>query len=164
MALAATECSFGWVRRMKPGSRHPILGPSFDPGPLVALRRPPGPTVLSLRPPFNTDAQSGSLPKDFSESAPSSGLMCSFLRPWRCRSCRFLCRTYCATGKNRSFKPVRPKCSAVDFRAVNAPMLYTKLAISRIPLIRQLARLFFRSCGLIRPLRRAIFEESPASR
>jgi len=49
------------------------------------------------------------------------------------------------------------------FRAVNASLLYTKLAISRIPLMRQLARLFFRSCGHIGPLRRAIFEESPVS-
>jgi 2-polyprenyl-6-methoxyphenol hydroxylase-like FAD-dependent oxidoreductase len=48
------------------------------------------------------------------------------------------------------------------FRAVNASLLYTKLAISRIPLMRQFARLFFRSCGLIGPLRRAIFEDSPA--
>ena len=49
------------------------------------------------------------------------------------------------------------------FRAVNASLLYTKLAISQIPLMRQFAKLFFRSCGLIGPLRRAIFEESPVS-
>ena len=49
------------------------------------------------------------------------------------------------------------------FRAVNASLLYTKLSISQIPLMRQFAKLFFRSCGLIGPLRRAIFEESPVS-
>jgi 2-polyprenyl-6-methoxyphenol hydroxylase-like FAD-dependent oxidoreductase len=49
------------------------------------------------------------------------------------------------------------------FGAVNTSVLYTRLAISRIPLMRQVAKLFFRSCGLIGPLRRAIFEESPVS-
>jgi 2-polyprenyl-6-methoxyphenol hydroxylase-like FAD-dependent oxidoreductase len=48
------------------------------------------------------------------------------------------------------------------FRAVDAALLYTKLAISRIPLMRQLARTFFRACGVIGPLRRAIFTEEPA--
>lgn len=49
------------------------------------------------------------------------------------------------------------------FRAVNASLFYTKLAVSRIPGIRQFAKLFFRSCGFIGPLRRAIFEESTVS-
>ena len=49
------------------------------------------------------------------------------------------------------------------FRAVNSSLLYTKLAISQMPLMRQVAKLFFRSCGLIGPLRRAIFAESTVS-
>ena len=49
------------------------------------------------------------------------------------------------------------------FRAVNSSLLYTKLAISQTPLMRQVAKLFFRSCGLIGPLRRAIFAESTVS-
>lgn len=37
-----------------------------------------------------------------------------------------------------------------------------KLAISRIPLMRPLATLFFRTFGVLGPLRNAVFEESPA--
>lgn len=50
---------------------------------------------------------------------------------------------------------------AQGFEAVSASLLYTQLAISRIPLMRSTAKIFFRTCGLIGPLRRAVFSEPP---
>ena len=46
---------------------------------------------------------------------------------------------------------------AHGFGAVRASLLYTRLAISQIPLLRSIAKLFFRTCGSITPLRRAVF-------
>lgn len=43
------------------------------------------------------------------------------------------------------------------FKSVSASLFYTRLAISRLPLMRRFSKLFFRSCGLSGPLRRAVF-------
>jgi 2-polyprenyl-6-methoxyphenol hydroxylase-like FAD-dependent oxidoreductase len=45
------------------------------------------------------------------------------------------------------------------FAAVRAVRLYTAMAISRSRLLRAVARGFFRLCGTIGPLRRAVFDD-----
>jgi 2-polyprenyl-6-methoxyphenol hydroxylase-like FAD-dependent oxidoreductase len=78
-----------------------------------------------------------------------------------------LCRTLVSVKDGDHLLTSLHECEAAmlrsGFRAVNASLLYTKLAISRVPLMRKVAKLFFRSCGLVGPLRRAIFENSPTS-
>jgi 2-polyprenyl-6-methoxyphenol hydroxylase-like FAD-dependent oxidoreductase len=75
-----------------------------------------------------------------------------------------LSKTLAALGGDDHLLNSLRKCEAEmiesGFRAVKASLLYTRLAISRIPLTRQVARTFFRSCGVIGPLRRAIFNEN----
>jgi 2-polyprenyl-6-methoxyphenol hydroxylase-like FAD-dependent oxidoreductase len=48
---------------------------------------------------------------------------------------------------------------AHGFGAVRASLLYTRLAISRSHLLRAVARTFFRVCGSVPPLRRAVFQD-----
>ncbi|MFE5096582.1 hypothetical protein ACFRCI_41300 [Streptomyces sp. NPDC056638] len=45
------------------------------------------------------------------------------------------------------------------FAAVQAATLYLRLAIPRSRTIRAAARTFFRLCGAVPPLRRAVFED-----
>jgi 2-polyprenyl-6-methoxyphenol hydroxylase-like FAD-dependent oxidoreductase len=49
---------------------------------------------------------------------------------------------------------------AHGFQAVRASLLYTRLAISQLHLLRMVARTFFRVCGSVAPLRRAMFQAS----
>jgi hypothetical protein len=45
------------------------------------------------------------------------------------------------------------------FKTVRGVRLYTRMAISRSRLLRVTARAFFRLCGAVGPLRRAVFSD-----
>ncbi|MGH3161495.1 MAG: hypothetical protein ACRDOC_06395, partial [Streptosporangiaceae bacterium] len=45
------------------------------------------------------------------------------------------------------------------FKTVRGVRLYTRMAISRSRLLRTTARAFFRLCGAVGPLRRAVFSD-----
>jgi phytoene dehydrogenase-like protein len=45
------------------------------------------------------------------------------------------------------------------FKTVRGVRLYTRMAISRSRLLRTTARTFFRLCGAVGPLRRAVFSD-----
>ena len=45
------------------------------------------------------------------------------------------------------------------FKTVRGVRLYTRMAISRSRLLRTTARAFFRLCGVVGPLRRAVFSD-----
>jgi 2-polyprenyl-6-methoxyphenol hydroxylase-like FAD-dependent oxidoreductase len=80
---------------------------------------------------------------------------------------QLLCSALNAVNNGSPLLPSLHACEAgmlaYGFKAVQASLLYTRLGISRTPLMRPLAKLFFRTCGVVGPLRRAIFEESPLS-
>lgn len=79
-----------------------------------------------------------------------------------------LCDTLRSVVKRDPLLPALHACEAAmlasGFEAVGASLLYTRLAISRIPLLRSIAKLFFRTCGAFEPLRRVVFSQpSPGS-
>jgi 2-polyprenyl-6-methoxyphenol hydroxylase-like FAD-dependent oxidoreductase len=79
-----------------------------------------------------------------------------------------LCSTLLSVKQGKALLPSLHACEAAmvvsGFEAVSATLLYTRLAISRVPFMRTVARLFFRTCGAIAPLRRAVFSEPHAAR
>jgi 2-polyprenyl-6-methoxyphenol hydroxylase-like FAD-dependent oxidoreductase len=73
-----------------------------------------------------------------------------------------LCRALQTVANGEaSLLPALHACEAEmiahGFGAVRASLMYTKLAISRFRPLRTMARTFFRVCGAVPPLRRAIF-------
>jgi 2-polyprenyl-6-methoxyphenol hydroxylase-like FAD-dependent oxidoreductase len=75
-----------------------------------------------------------------------------------------LCRALQAVANGeKALVPALHECEAEmiehGFGAVRASLLYTRLAISRFRPLRMLARSFFRVCGSVPALRRAVFED-----
>ena len=74
-----------------------------------------------------------------------------------------LCRALISVQGGELLPPALHRCEAAmiasGFKAARTSLLYTRLAISRIPLLRSVARAFFRTCGSVAPLRRAIFAD-----
>jgi 2-polyprenyl-6-methoxyphenol hydroxylase-like FAD-dependent oxidoreductase len=76
-----------------------------------------------------------------------------------------LCAALTAVNNNelplsQALRAFEPAMISHGFGAVHASLLYTKLAISRFRPLRSVARMFFRVCGFIPPLRRMVFRPS----